>query len=189
MTVPINSCNSVQQHDLVDSWPTLMDNTIFSCICCSLRFFSKNLPAHKHSSIDVDTIYYKPCLSVEFNKLSLPQRMLSIWSLQTCTVLLLQFTSLSLFILSQHLRMESLSDMERKEKLDAYSAVVLLPTLPTKTAGCYANNLRSFNTATKTSFWVQYSSWFVSHSYSSLTWNNSKFPGNLDTCPQMFLCQ
>lgn len=48
--------------------------------------------------------------------------------------------------------MESLTDMVREEKLDAYPAAVHLPTLPTKAAGCYANNLSSFPTATKTSF-------------------------------------
>jgi len=85
--------------------------------------------------------------------------------------------------------MGSLTDTVRKTKLDAHPAVMLLPTLPTRAAGCYANSWSSFHAATKPSFWAQYSSWFVSHSYSSLTWKDSKFPGDLDTCPQTFLRQ
>lgn len=49
--------------------------------------------------------------------------------------------------------MESLTAKSEDKKLNAaYPVVVLLPTLPTKAAGCYANNLSSFHTATKTSF-------------------------------------
>lgn len=99
----MNSCNSVQQHILVDSWPMLMDSTIFSCICCSLRFFclhSKNLATHKHSPIGVGTIYLKRfCLlnlmNYYFHK-EYCQYDHEYPSLQTYTVLLVKFfTSLS----------------------------------------------------------------------------------------------
>lgn len=131
------------------------------------------------------------CL-LKVNKLLLSQRMLPMWSWAPFSSDLYsplgQVLHFSLSIPAFKNGITGRFGQKRKAGCP-HPAVLLLPTLPTKAAGCDANNWSSFHRATKPSFWAPHSSWFVSHSYSSLMWNNSKFPGDLDTCPQVFLCQ